>query len=160
MRQWSTLTSNIQPSLKIWFEMEHFENLGFSGPGLRVPPVTSWAWNGSIEKLSSILEIWKVEIKYIQRDEQNPESVSKTKKIYFSSKFVWKLKFYENQGKFILKLFLWAAINSIRGIKICIFYFSFSFSPSPMNLLPSQTDRTKIGQKLFPKSTCYENHSA
>ena len=41
MRPWSTITSDIQPSPKIWFEMEHFQNLGFSDPGLKVPPVTS-----------------------------------------------------------------------------------------------------------------------
>ena len=37
----STLNSHILPSPKIWLEMEHFEILSFSGPGLRVPPVTS-----------------------------------------------------------------------------------------------------------------------
>jgi hypothetical protein len=50
----------LKSSPEIWFETEHFENLGFSGPGLRVPLVTSLEINGSREKLSWILEIWKV----------------------------------------------------------------------------------------------------
>ena len=36
MRPWSTLTSHIKPSPKIWFKTEHFENLSFLGPELRV----------------------------------------------------------------------------------------------------------------------------
>ena len=60
MMQFGTFNSHRQPSPEIWFETEHFENLGFLGLGLRVPPITSWAWNGSREKLSWILGIFKV----------------------------------------------------------------------------------------------------
>jgi hypothetical protein len=60
IRPYNIHTSHIKPSPKIWFEMEDFKNLGFSSPRLRVPPVTSWAWNGSREKFSWILEICKV----------------------------------------------------------------------------------------------------
>ena len=56
---WSTLNVYILNFPEIWFEMEHFKILGFSGPRLRVPPVTSWAWNGSRSKFSWILEIFK-----------------------------------------------------------------------------------------------------
>ena len=72
MKPCSTLFSHIQPSPEIWFETEYVENLGFLGPGLKVPPVTSWALNGSREKFSYILEIWKVELEFIRRDERNP----------------------------------------------------------------------------------------
>ena len=137
--------------------MELFEILGFSGPRLRVPLATSWAWNGSRDKIAWIFEIWKVELESNQRYEQNPEIISKMEKIDFSSKFAWKLKFHENQGKFELKLFLWDAINYIRGIKNCILYLEFLFSPSPTNLQPSQTDGTENGRKLFLESTSYEN---
>ena len=51
----------MQPSHEIWFETEHFENFGFSGPRLKVSPVTSGPIIGSREKFSWILEIWKVE---------------------------------------------------------------------------------------------------
>ena len=54
---YNTHNIHIKPSPKIWFETEHFQNLGFSNPGLRVPPVTSWARNGFTEKFSWILEI-------------------------------------------------------------------------------------------------------
>ena len=37
----NTHTKHIQPSPKIWFETKDFENLVFSGPGLKVPPATS-----------------------------------------------------------------------------------------------------------------------
>ena len=50
MIPWHIFTSHIQPSPEIWFEREHFENLGFSGPWLKDPPVTSWDWNGCREK--------------------------------------------------------------------------------------------------------------
>ena len=43
-----------KPSPKIWFKAEHFENLSFSGPGLRVPTVTSGQRIGPREKLSWI----------------------------------------------------------------------------------------------------------
>ena len=32
MRPWCTFNSHKKPSLEIWFEMEHFEILRFSGP--------------------------------------------------------------------------------------------------------------------------------
>ena len=103
MMPWSTLNSHIQPSPEIWFETEHFEKLGFLVPRLKVPFITSWAWNASREKLSSILEICKVELESILRYEQNPKNISKMEKIDFSAKFAWKLKFHENRGKFTLK---------------------------------------------------------
>ena len=37
----NTHNIHIKPSPKIWFETEHFENLGFSGLGLMVLGVTS-----------------------------------------------------------------------------------------------------------------------
>jgi hypothetical protein len=36
-----THNRHIKPSPKIWFETEHFEILGFLGPGLMVPLATS-----------------------------------------------------------------------------------------------------------------------
>ena len=50
IRPWSTFTIHNQPSLKIWFEMEHFEILSFSDPELKFSSITSWSWNGSREK--------------------------------------------------------------------------------------------------------------
>ena len=44
------------------------------------------------------------------------------KEIEFLAKFAQNLKFHENQGNFELKLKLWAAINSTRGIKIWNLY--------------------------------------
>ena len=41
------------------------------------------------------------------------------KEFEFSAKFAQNLKFLENQGNFELKLNIWAAINSMSGIKIC-----------------------------------------
>ena len=38
------------------------------------------------------------------------------------------------------------------GIKIWILDLKFLFSPSPVNLLPSQTDGTENGRKLFLES--------
>ena len=60
MRPWNTSNSHKQPSPKIWFETKHFEILSFLGPGLSIPPITSWAWNGSRYKISWILEIFHV----------------------------------------------------------------------------------------------------
>ena len=39
MRPWSTFTSHIQPSPKIWFGTEHFEILSFSGLELLLSPL-------------------------------------------------------------------------------------------------------------------------
>ena len=72
MRPWITLTSHINPSPEIWFEAEHFENLSFSGPRLKVLAVTSGPRIGPRAKFSWILEIWKVELTSTQNDEQNP----------------------------------------------------------------------------------------
>ena len=58
---YNTHTKHIQPSSKIWFETEHFENLGFLGPRLRFSPVTSRAKHRSREKLSWIFEILKLD---------------------------------------------------------------------------------------------------
>ena len=60
IRPWSTFTSHNQPSPEIWFETEHSEILSFSGPKLKVSSITSWAWNGSREQFSWILEIFQV----------------------------------------------------------------------------------------------------
>ena len=43
MSLWSTFTSHIQPSPKIWFETEKFEILSFRAPGLVSGLFTSWA---------------------------------------------------------------------------------------------------------------------
>ena len=57
---WSTFTSHNQPSPEIWFKIEHFEILSFSGLRLKVLSITSWDWNGSRSKLSWILENFQV----------------------------------------------------------------------------------------------------
>ena len=80
-------------------------------------------------------------------------------KIDFSAKFAWRLKFHENLGKFELKQFFWVAIKYIRGIKLWILDLEILFSPSPTNLLPSQTDETKNERKLFSESTSRQNQS-
>ena len=80
-------------------------------------------------------------------------------KIDFSAKFAWKLKFHGNQSKFTIKQWFQVSINSIMGIKFFILDLEFLFSPSPTNLLPSQTDGTENEQKLFLESTSYENQS-
>ena len=69
---WTTFNIHNQPSPEIWFEMEHFESLSFSGPGLRVLSVASSAWNESRAQFSWIFEILKVELESIRRGEQNP----------------------------------------------------------------------------------------
>ena len=82
---WITFTNHIQPSPEIWFETEHFEILSFSGPGLKVPSVTSWAWNDSRAQFSRILEIFQVELESILGDEQTKKSFRKQRSLVFQS---------------------------------------------------------------------------
>ena len=101
----------------------------------------------------------EIELESILIDEQNLEIVSKTKEFEFSAKFAWKLKFFENRGKFELKFSYCAAINSIRGIKFLSLYFIILFSPSLGSLTPSQTDESEIGEKLLPEPNSQQNYS-
>ena len=71
IRPWITFNSHKKPSPKIWFETEHFEILSFSSLGLRVPPLTSWDWNGSRAQISLIGGILQVYFLTIQGYEQN-----------------------------------------------------------------------------------------
>ena len=63
--------------------MKHFDSFCFSGPGLKVPRVTSLPRIGSREKFSWILEICKVELGSILRDEQKLEIISKIEEFDF-----------------------------------------------------------------------------
>jgi hypothetical protein len=47
--------SHKKHSLKVFFETDHFEDLSFSGPGLRVPSVTFRSRTDPREKLSCII---------------------------------------------------------------------------------------------------------
>ena len=88
---------------------------------------------------------------FTQCDEQNQEIVLKTEGIKFSTKFNQEMKFYENRGKFELKLNIGDAINSIRGVKNWIIDLKTRSSPSLANQAPSQIDGTEIGWNLVPK---------
>ena len=70
------------------------------------------------------------------------------------------MKFHENQGSFELKLIIWAALNSIRGIKIWNFDFKTLYSLIIVNQAPPQIDETEIGKKLIPKPISRHNQSA
>ena len=61
------------------------------------------------------------------------------------------MKFHENQGNFEQKFSIGAEIKSIRGIKNFNLDLKTLYSPILVNMAPSQTDGTEIGQKLILK---------
>jgi hypothetical protein len=104
---------NLVENIALW-------NFGFSDQKLRVPVVTSGPWIDYIEYFSWIIGICKIYLQFSLCHKQNPEIVLKTKEIKFSSKFAQEMKFFENQGKFELKLSIGVEKNSIIGVKILI----------------------------------------
>ena len=61
--------SHKQHSPKVWLETEHFANLSFLGPGLRVPAITYGPRTDPRETLSCIIEIFKVVLEFNRSDE-------------------------------------------------------------------------------------------
>ena len=155
MRVFITFTTHIQRSPEIWFETEHFEILSFRASGSVSGLFTYWAWNQSREQIKWNFKIWKVYMRSTRRDEQNPEIVSKTEDFGFSAKFLLKLNFCKNRGKFFLTQWKKVVINSLRDIKTCNFSMKPWPSPSPMNLLPPQTDGTEFQLPVVPESVSW-----
>ena len=99
-----TLLWNLVQNGALW-------NFGFLDHGLKVPTITSRPRIDPTEKLSWIIEIWKVYLSSTRCDEKNPEIISKMEEIKFLAKFAEEMKFHENRGKFELKLNIGSVIN-------------------------------------------------
>ena len=153
LRPYNSFTSHIWPSLEIWFETEHFEFLSFRAPGSVSDLFTKWDENHSRGQTKWNLTNWLVYLISTRRDEQNPEIVSKSEDFDFFSQILSKLSFRKNRGDFLLKQWKEAAKNSIRDIKTWNFSMKPWTSPSPLSLLPSQTDGTGIRLPVLPKLT-------
>jgi len=159
MRPYNIFNSHIWPSPEIWFETEHFEFLSFRASGSVSGLFTNWDWNHSRGKTKWNLKNWWVYFISTRIDEQNPEIVSKSEDFDFLVKFWPKLSFCKNRGDFLLKQWKEAATNSIRDIKIWNFLTKPQTSPSPVSLLPSQTDDTGIRLPVLPELTSGQNWS-
>ena len=145
--------SHKQYCLEISLEIEHFENLRFSGLRLKVRAITSRQRTNTRNKFSWIIEIWKVELESTQSDKKNQQVVLETKEFKFSVKLASKLKLFKNRSSFELNLSFWDVINSIMGIRNFNLDLKTLSSPILASLAPSQIDRTEMVENSSSNSS-------